>query len=391
MAYNDGGDDELISNQIIDMRAFKHKNNVAFGFVAPEASKRAFDLIDGLDLDQKTATETTEVKFRTEKSKTYKSILLLKDQFENMNVRAPQMKDQRNLCKVNHRVFVPETKRLQVKDLMIDIREMAEAMAKPADAVEDGRGKENLSNNQPKAIGIGHNAVQNMKEFAKYREKQQIDSDDDLLNNLDSQILLSQDKSQSRIKSQLTEDKLCFEYSEDDETIQNADNLVNELTPNEELRQHLSANLKNNIPSKPLLEDRELSNLITYLDNNNSMTHTGFVDFLSFCTEHEIKRVDQVEQPTERYTKKPDNNLSARLQALGELRQQKQPQKSEPILDTKPAAEEATAQPATNLKKRTFEDIRTMDPQKEDQLIGPDPEGAKAKKKRKLNKNIEFL
>lgn len=146
-----------------------------------------------------------------------------------------------------------------------------------------------------------------MKEFAKYREKQLIDSDDDLLNNLDSQVLMSQEK--SKLKSQLTDDKLCFEYSEDEEPIKNAEQIVNNLTPNEELRFHLSSNLKKQIPSKPVLEDRELSNLITYLDNNNSMTQSGFVDFLSFCNEHEIKRVDAAEEPTERYTKKPDNGI----------------------------------------------------------------------------------
>lgn len=79
MAIDVEADDEFISNQIIKMRAFKHKNNVAFGFVAPETSKRALDLIDSLDMDSNRNAEKPEVKFRTEKSKTYKSILLLKD------------------------------------------------------------------------------------------------------------------------------------------------------------------------------------------------------------------------------------------------------------------------------------------------------------------------
>lgn len=64
-----------------------------------------------------------------------------------MNVRAPVLLDQRNLTKVNHRVFVQDSKLLQVKDLLTDIRDLAETMAKPADIAEEGRGKENISSN----------------------------------------------------------------------------------------------------------------------------------------------------------------------------------------------------------------------------------------------------
>jgi hypothetical protein len=53
------------------------------------------------------------------------------------------------------------------------------------------------------------------------------------------------------------------------------------------------SNINNSKPSsKQLLENKELSNLIKYLDNDNKMSQSSFVDFLKFSNTHEVKRIE---------------------------------------------------------------------------------------------------
>ena len=61
---------------------------------------------------------------------------------------------------------------------------------------------------------MGKNIQENMKKFASFRSKIDIDSQEDLLNGLMSQS----EKRDSKV-SQPREDQLCFDYSEEDEPI----------------------------------------------------------------------------------------------------------------------------------------------------------------------------
>lgn len=62
-------------------------------------------------------------------------------------------------------------------------------------------------------VGMGVNVSENMREFAKHRQKTLINSQDDLLNSL-----MNEDKASQPVKVQ--KDQLFFEYSEDEALVE---------------------------------------------------------------------------------------------------------------------------------------------------------------------------
>lgn len=136
--------------------------------------------------------QTTEIKFRTRKSKTFKSLWPLQEQFEKMSCEQSIVHEERNISKINRRVMLPPPGLISKAALFQDINEVAEAMLQMQETVEEPmeNHKENISNNKPveNKIGIGQNAAANMREFAKHRTtKVDLDSQKDLLDGIASE------------------------------------------------------------------------------------------------------------------------------------------------------------------------------------------------------------
>lgn len=168
-AQSKGDLDGPKQTQVIDLKPgyvqFANKKNLTFGFkqVGYDSHKLVTKMLDNLDFGDDSCKnsqllQTTELKFRTKKSRTYKSLRPMQDQFDKMMTDQPMLLEERNISKINRRVMLPPPSLISKMALFEDINDVAEAMLQMQESPEEPieNQKENISNNKPvDKIGIG--------------------------------------------------------------------------------------------------------------------------------------------------------------------------------------------------------------------------------------------